>query len=138
LECRIKWPNDVWVDERKVAGVLIEARPPEWAVLGIGINVAVPADAFPEDLRWPATSVGKEVGVPAMLAALGDRLGRWVDAESDEVLQAFRARDALRGRSISWADGEGTAAGIDDQGDLLVTTADGEARLGAGEVQLEL
>ena len=41
VACAIKWPNDVWLDERKVAGVLIEARPPEWAVIGIGVNVAI-------------------------------------------------------------------------------------------------
>ena len=41
VECRVKWPNDVWIEERKVAGVLIEARPPDWAVIGVGLNVAI-------------------------------------------------------------------------------------------------
>ena len=43
----MKWPNDVWIEERKVAGVLIEARPPEWAVIGVGVNVAIADDEFP-------------------------------------------------------------------------------------------
>jgi BirA family biotin operon repressor/biotin-[acetyl-CoA-carboxylase] ligase len=137
-QCQIKWPNDVWIDERKVAGVLIEARPPEWAVIGVGINVAVPEGAFPEGLRWPATSVGGDVSVGDMRDALNAQLGRWVDAEPQEVLSAFRERDALCGRELSWEGGEGTASGIDDDGDLLVATADGEVRLGAGEVQLRL
>ena len=53
---RIKWPNDIWLGERKLAGILIEARPPDWAVIGIGINVSIPEDDFPAGLRWPATS----------------------------------------------------------------------------------
>ncbi len=58
VECAIKWPNDVWIDERKVAGVLIEARPPDWAVIGVGVNVAIEAGEFPRlaalagDLGW--------------------------------------------------------------------------------------
>ena len=68
--CAIKWPNDVWIDERKVAGVLIEARPPEWAVIGVGVNVAIADEDFPDDLRWPATSVGGGVTVGAVRDAL--------------------------------------------------------------------
>ena len=137
--CAIKWPNDVWIGERKVAGVLIEARPAEWAVIGVGVNVAIADDDFPADLRWPATSVGGGVGVETMLTALCEELGTWVDAPPEAVLAAFRDRDALRGRRISWADGEGTAAGIDDDGDLIVETGSGgRVALGAGEVQLEL
>ena len=55
---RVKWPNDVWLGERKLAGVLIEARPPDWAVIGVGLNLAIADDEFPADLRWPATSLG--------------------------------------------------------------------------------
>ncbi len=47
LECRVKWPNDVWSDGRKLAGVLIEAQPPSWAVIGVGLNVGVERDEFP-------------------------------------------------------------------------------------------
>ena len=45
--CEVKWPNDVWLDERKLAGVLIEARPPEWAVIGVGVNVSIAEDGVP-------------------------------------------------------------------------------------------
>ena len=49
VQCRVKWPNDVWVDGRKLAGILIEGRPQEgWAVLGIGLNVTTPE--FPPEL----------------------------------------------------------------------------------------
>ena len=65
----IKWPNDVWVGGRKVAGILVEGRPRDgWAVLGIGLNVATEAGEFPEDLRDTATSLraaGSPLATPA-------------------------------------------------------------------------
>jgi BirA family transcriptional regulator, biotin operon repressor / biotin---[acetyl-CoA-carboxylase] ligase len=151
VRCQVKWPNDIWVDERKVAGVLVEARPDEgWAVMGVGLNVAVPQEEFPPELRETATSLlptEAEGGVPAggapgvrrALAALNESLGRWVAASEDEVLAAFRARDALCGRRISWEGGEGLAEEIDERGHLVVETAAGErVALGAGEVHLAI
>jgi BirA family transcriptional regulator, biotin operon repressor / biotin---[acetyl-CoA-carboxylase] ligase len=145
LECRVKWPNDVWVDERKLAGVLIEARPPHWAVIGVGVNLAIADDEFPADLRWPAVSVGHGATPEAARIALSDALGRWVEAPPTRVLEEFAGRDALRGRPIGWTgagdmgEGAGTATGIDDDGNLLVETPSGErVALGSGEVSLAL
>jgi BirA family transcriptional regulator, biotin operon repressor / biotin---[acetyl-CoA-carboxylase] ligase len=144
VECRVKWPNDVWLSGRKVAGVLIEARPPDWAVIGVGVNVAIPEAEFPDDLRWPATSIGAGATVDGTRRALNGALGRWVEAPTGEVLEEFRRRDALTGREIGWEgtgarDGSGLAAGIDDDGNLLVRTPDGQLlALGAGEVSLRL
>lgn len=146
VECRVKWPNDVWLRERKLAGVLIEARPPDWAVIGVGLNLAVRDDEFPDDLRWPATSLGHGVEVDQALAALMESLGRWVAAEPDEVASAFAQRDALRGREVAWegagsahGSGLGRAGGIDERGNLIVETATGErVILGSGEVSLRL
>lgn len=144
VECRVKWPNDVWISERKVAGVLIEARPPDWAVIGVGVNLTIADDEFPSDLRWPATSVGHGASPDAARAALDAALERWVAAQAGDVLEEFARRDALRGREVSWSDaaptaaGSGTAAGVDERGYLLVETADGAVALGAGEVSLRL
>jgi BirA family biotin operon repressor/biotin-[acetyl-CoA-carboxylase] ligase len=144
LECRIKWPNDIWLEERKLAGVLIEARPPDWAVIGVGVNLAVADDQFPPDLRWPATSVGHDVTAAQAREALSAALGEWVVASEERVLDAFRARDALLDREIGWSGdgsdgGEGTARGVDARGNLVVELADGErVSLGAGEVSLRL
>ncbi len=144
-ECQVKWPNDVWIEERKVAGVLIEVRPPEWAVIGVGINLQVADEEFPADLRWPATSVGHGATTETARMALDAALGRWVEAEAERVVGEFGARDALRGREIGWegggdpASGSGVAAGIDADGNLLVRTGAGEpVALGAGEVSLRL
>ena len=58
IECQIKWPNDVWVEGRKLAGVLIEAKPQEgWAVIGVGLNLSIAPDEFPPDLRETAISL---------------------------------------------------------------------------------
>jgi BirA family biotin operon repressor/biotin-[acetyl-CoA-carboxylase] ligase len=137
--CAIKWPNDVWIEERKVAGVLIEARPPEWAVIGIGVNVAIEPDEFPADLRWPATSIGGEATLEATRRAVCAALDRWAPAPREEVIAAFRERDALAGRRVDWEDGSGTAQGVDDQGNLVVRLDDGGAvALGSGEVSLRV
>jgi len=142
LSCRVKWPNDVWIDGSKVAGVLIEAQPPDWAVIGIGINVAIEPDEFPPQLRWPATSVGRGATVPGILASLNEALSGWVVRPADETLASFRERDALQGREVAWAgagEGNGVARGIDDRGNLVVeTSGDGRVALGAGEVTLRV
>lgn len=139
-ECRVKWPNDVWIDGRKCAGILIEARPQDgWAVVGIGLNVGIERDEFPEELRETATSIGGGASVADALAALNEGLGKWTGADEAAVLGEFRRRDALKGRDLSWAGGAGRAVGIGDDGNLLVVTAGGErVSLGAGEVHLAL
>ena len=64
VRCEIKWPNDVWVDGRKLAGILVEARPTAgWAVVGIGLNVSTTEDEFPAELRETATSLRAAAGV---------------------------------------------------------------------------
>jgi BirA family transcriptional regulator, biotin operon repressor / biotin---[acetyl-CoA-carboxylase] ligase len=134
----VKWPNDVWLDGLKCAGVLIEARPQDgWAVIGVGLNVNVDPQKLPEELRGQSTSVGGRATVEAALEALNERLTVWAAAEPRAVRAAFGERDALRGREISWDGGSGVAEGIDESGNLLVSDADGNLRaLGAGEVQL--
>jgi BirA family transcriptional regulator, biotin operon repressor / biotin---[acetyl-CoA-carboxylase] ligase len=138
VSCAIKWPNDVWIEGRKCAGVLIEARPQDgWAVIGVGLNVAIEPDEFPEELRETATSLDADATVDAALEALNDSLTRWTRADPQEVLAAFRERDALRGQEVSWADGSGVANGVDERGNLIVETLDGERlALGAGEIHL--
>ena len=109
VRCQVKWPNDVWIDERKVAGVLIEARPDQgWAVIGVGLNVAVPEEGFPPELRAQATSLapteaeggvppGGAVAVNDVLRELNLALGRWVERSGEEVLGALpRPRRASR------------------------------------------
>ena len=139
-DAQVKWPNDVLVGGRKLAGVLVEARPQEgWAVLGIGVNVAVDPAELPPEVRDRAATLGRPRGAlePALdelLRALAARLAQ----PARDCLAALRARDALLDRPVRWAGGAGTGAGIDDGGALLVRRADGTlAALAAGEVHLE-
>jgi BirA family biotin operon repressor/biotin-[acetyl-CoA-carboxylase] ligase len=135
----IKWPNDVLIDGRKVSGVLVEARPQQgWAVLGIGINVALRIDQLPEELRDRAATMGLDpVDIEPTLVRLRELLDCWLAAPDDEVLAAVRALDALRGRAVRWDAGCGIGDGIDDAGRLLVSLGDGSrVALDAGEVHL--
>jgi BirA family transcriptional regulator, biotin operon repressor / biotin---[acetyl-CoA-carboxylase] ligase len=138
VEAAIKWPNDVWIERRKVAGILVEGRPQEgWAVLGLGVNVTT--HEFPPELAETATSLriaGVETSRDELLDELVRSLTSWLAAPHPDVLAAWRARDALKGERVRWPDGEGTADGIDDSGALLVQAANGPITLDAGEVHL--
>jgi BirA family biotin operon repressor/biotin-[acetyl-CoA-carboxylase] ligase len=137
---QIKWPNDVLIDSRKVAGILVEGRPQEdWAILGVGLNVAIAPDEFPSELQDTAASLN----LPASLieAVLQDLLAGLTECTvrpDQAILEAVRKRDALRGRPVSWTGGRGTAAGIDGEGRLIVETDAGRVALNSGEVHLRL
>lgn len=142
-DVRVKWPNDVVIvrgDElAKVAGILVEGRPQEgWAVLGIGVNVALAPEQLPPELRGVAASLGRaptdvEPLLDAVLRALAARLAE----PAAVVLDAWRALDALRGRDVTWAGGRGRADGVDGSGRLVVELeAGGRTTLDAGEVHL--
>jgi BirA family biotin operon repressor/biotin-[acetyl-CoA-carboxylase] ligase len=136
---QLKWPNDILIAGRKVAGILVEGRPQErWAVLGVGLNVALREADFPAELRGRAGTLGLEpAAIELVLAILLASLQRWLTAPAAAVLEAVRDRDALRGHRVRWSDGEGRAGGIDEGGRLLVQTADGRLlALEAGEVHL--
>ncbi|MEA2197084.1 MAG: BirA family transcriptional regulator [Solirubrobacteraceae bacterium] len=135
----IKWPNDVLLDGRKVAGILVEGRPQErWAVVGVGLNVAVAPSEFPPELADRAATLGLgPERIEPVLHELLARLERWVDADAETLLTEIRARDALLDRPVRWADGEGRGGGIDGDGRLIVITTDrGRVTLDAGEVHL--
>jgi len=137
IECRVKWPNDVQVEGRKLAGVLIEARPQDgWAVVGIGLNLAISPAEFPPELRETATSLDG-VAAARATAVLNRRLAEWIEADAETVLRGWRERDALKGREVAWDGGSGVADGVDDRGYLLVVTPGGDrVAVGAGEVHL--
>jgi BirA family biotin operon repressor/biotin-[acetyl-CoA-carboxylase] ligase len=135
----IKWPNDVLLGGRKVAGILAEGRPQEgWAVLGIGLNVAVREGDLPSELAGRAVGLGLEpADVEPLLASLLTALQLRLAQQPDAIVDAYRERDALLGRTVVWGQGEGVAAGIDGAGRLLVDRASGDrVALDAGEVHI--
>ena len=136
ISCAIKWPNDVQTGGRKLAGVLIEARPQDdWAVIGVGLNLTIEADEFLPELRRVATSLGEASPARARVA-LDSHLTRWIDADDEAILDAWGERDVLRGKEVSWEGGSGVARGVDNRGNLVVAIPGGPLTLNAGEVHL--
>jgi BirA family transcriptional regulator, biotin operon repressor / biotin---[acetyl-CoA-carboxylase] ligase len=124
----------------KLAGILVESRPQEgWAVLGIGVNVAVRVADLPAEVRARAASLQREAhAIEPLLAELLKALTRRLAEPPDTVLEAWRELDALLGREVTWSGGRGKAAGIDQAGRLLVNKTDSSESiaLDAGEVHL--
>jgi BirA family biotin operon repressor/biotin-[acetyl-CoA-carboxylase] ligase len=137
-QARVKWPNDVWLDGRKVAGILAETRNGSgWVVLGIGVNVALDPALLPPEVAAVAGTLGRpreaiEPTLQELLHALEHRLAQ----DPASVISDLRERDALRGRRVVHADGEGVAAGIDESGALLVQSGDRTIAVTTGEVRL--
>ena len=142
---QVKWPNDVWVDRHKVAGVLVEGASlgdqPEPLVIGIGINVNRPA--FPDDLPQPATSLarllGHEVDRTAVLVALLERLELWLDRHlafgAGPAIAALAPRLAMRGERARCDDVEGVVEGVDPAGGLVLRTPTGPRTCVAGTLR---
>jgi len=155
LVAAIKWPNDLIVDRRKIAGILAEGivRPspdsgsPRVAsvVLGYGINVST--SSFPPELGDRASSIEGELGRPIdraqlcaeTLATLAARYADLLAGRFDAILDAWHVRSpGSRGARVQWETPggarDGVTAGVDEMGALLVRTAAGMERLVAGEV----
>jgi BirA family biotin operon repressor/biotin-[acetyl-CoA-carboxylase] ligase len=143
-DARIKWPNDIVVARgavlAKLAGILVEGRPQEgWAVLGIGLNAAVRIEDLPPELRDSAATLAlPPEAIEPLLAELLAALHRRLSEPAAQILEAWRVRDAMRGREVSWSTGRGRAEGVDGSGRLVVGLPDGgRTALDAGEVHLE-
>ena len=150
LETCVKWPNDVHVGSRKLAGILAEAGSSGGAVnhvvLGFGINIR--RAAYPPDVAARATSIERELGrevdrglvLAECLAALSNQYGMLQSGAVDGVITAWRKRAALHmGRVVEWdVDGgsrQGCAKDIDATGALLVRVDDQIVRVVSGEVR---
>ena len=140
----LKWPNDVWYDGRKIAGVLAHATA-DALVVGIGVNVSQAAADFPADLGDRATSLlrsGHVVDRLALLVRLGVELERVADPAARAAgLDEWRSRAVMLGREVEVREAgrapfRGRADALADDGALLVRTAYGQQRILAGEVSL--
>jgi BirA family biotin operon repressor/biotin-[acetyl-CoA-carboxylase] ligase len=145
VEAGVKWPNDVWVSGRKVAGVLCESAG-RMLVVGAGVNVRQRDRDFPPELRGRAgsleTASGRAVSRSALATALLTEARRLLDRpvlRLDEALQReLASRDVLRGRPVRVAGTAGQGAGFDALGRLQVETRPGVVEsVVAGHVELE-
>jgi BirA family transcriptional regulator, biotin operon repressor / biotin---[acetyl-CoA-carboxylase] ligase len=144
LEALVKWPNDVLVEGRKIAGILLEGRDGA-VVCGIGINVNQLESALPAQARTPAASLRTLTGrehdralvLVELLARLEENYDAWLAAGLVSLAPDLDARDALRGREVSVGDIVGTAAGIAPDGRLRIARADSTVTLVAsGEIEV--
>jgi len=146
-EVRLKWPNDVFVQGRKVCGVLVEIPPdvPQMLVLGVGVNVNNSVENAPADLIGSAIALSDAAGrwlpLATVLTRVLDRLSHllsWIGSRDEELLRRWRQRCLLTRRHIqmdlSTHRLTGVCQGIDDQGALLVQTMAGIERCFGGVV----
>ena len=147
VACRLKWPNDVWIDGRKVAGVLVTARTGaaglEHSVVGVGINVNVPPTEVIDGATSLLTATGHLHDRERLLTVLLERLGTgyqaFVVAGGRPDLRAWRSRSALVDERVTITVGDdhrhGTFRGVDDDGALLLEVDDRRVeRVVAGEL----
>ncbi|MDA8433147.1 MAG: biotin--[acetyl-CoA-carboxylase] ligase [Nitrospiraceae bacterium] len=151
LEVRVKWPNDLMVNNRKIGGILSELRfgsgRPGRAVIGIGINVNSEAGDFPEELREVATSVRVETGdmgsregiIIEVLKQLEAWHGRLMAEGGTPVLKEWKRLSSTLGKKVRVALADevvsGIAEAIDEGGMLIVRPRSGESRrISAGDV----
>jgi BirA family biotin operon repressor/biotin-[acetyl-CoA-carboxylase] ligase len=150
----LKWPNDIWLCERKAGGIIAEAVTDAtqrllYVLLGIGLNLNLAWNDIPIELRGKATSVlittGRECDRVQLAATLFDALGVRYNAAQERGFSAVRTRYeryfALNGRRVTVIDGRTTSAGvvrgIDDDGALLLDTGNGLSRILTGDVSVE-
>jgi BirA family biotin operon repressor/biotin-[acetyl-CoA-carboxylase] ligase len=144
LASDLKWPNDLMVGKRKLAGILAEGiaigSPEQSVIIGVGVNLR-PA-AYPSDVAARATSLEGELGravdrdslLAAILDALAARIGG-LDQNAGDILHAWRAASpTAAGTRVEWDGHRGVTAGIDEAGALLVKTPTGIERVIAGEL----
>jgi BirA family biotin operon repressor/biotin-[acetyl-CoA-carboxylase] ligase len=145
---RLKWPNDVQIDGKKIAGVLVEGqiRGDHLQSLIVGVGVNVRTERFPDDFAAHATSL-RALASPdldrASLAAeviggVGGATDLFVRSGLGPFLDELSRRDALLGRPVEVGSARGVGAGIDPEGRLLVRGEDGVIqRVVSGEVRAE-
>ena len=152
LNPQIKWVNDVYLNEKKVCGILTEASVDfengglNWAVLGIGINIAVPEEGFPEEIRSIAGAIFDgpcpvEMRSRISAAVINRFFALYKNLGSNAFIESYRSHSFLTGRAITFSLGEetyrGVVTGISDEAHLLVRLDSGEERaFSAGEVQI--
>jgi BirA family biotin operon repressor/biotin-[acetyl-CoA-carboxylase] ligase len=145
----LKWPNDLLITGKKCGGILCETGPLPGAgistgilvILGVGLNVTTPTAAFPESLRPMATSLlaatgreyDKETILYAVLAQIDAAIARLETGEIDAVLEQWRARDVLLGKTLSWVNPAGRvvtgrALGIDRHGQYHIRDSHGRVQ----------
>jgi BirA family biotin operon repressor/biotin-[acetyl-CoA-carboxylase] ligase len=132
---RVKWPNDVWIGDRKIAGILVEAqtRGGELSSIVVGVGVNVAGRSLPDEIASIATSLVLEEGTALdrgriaaeLVVGIVEAITRFEREGLAPFLAELRSKDALFGHAVRANDVDGVAEGIDDEGRLLVRSDEG-------------
>ncbi|WP_417913728.1 biotin--[acetyl-CoA-carboxylase] ligase [Candidatus Electronema sp. JM] len=148
VQPQLKWPNDLYLSDRKLGGILTESGPlraglPEFVVIGVGINIAAPPEDFPPELRdkiITLSEAGAVVSPAALLPLLVNELRaapERLKADKAAVLAAWRSLDYLRGRRLEYGAIPAVGAGLAEDGRYVILDASGREHLvTAGEIRL--
>ena len=142
----IKWVNDVYLEGKKICGILseatldIESGTVDSVVVGIGVNLTT--DDFPEELKEKAGSIGEPVARNRIAAEIITQLYRCLDRSREENLAAYKAHSLVLGKEVYYIKNNeprsGKAIDIDDKGQLIVITENGQDVLNSGEISVKL
>ncbi|MFL6692408.1 MAG: biotin--[acetyl-CoA-carboxylase] ligase, partial [Ramlibacter sp.] len=144
-DVQLKWPNDLWVADAKLGGILIETAPADrqarYAIVGVGLNFrprgAEGLSTQPAWLQQLRPDLDAGTALLAIVPALAATLKRFQAEGFSSFQRAFARRDALKGREVRLSDGRtGLAQGVDGQGALLVHTAAGPLAITSSEVSV--
>ena len=151
VDVRLKWPNDLYLHDRKLAGILTESGPvfpgsgPEYLVVGVGLNLTTKCSLFPSDLRNRVISLyhhtmrlDRKQFLQTSVDAVLDAVGQLV-LERNELLDNWRSLDYLQGRDLEFAGPDGvlraTAIGLADDGRYCIRERSGlEHSIVAGDL----
>ncbi|MCI5166883.1 MAG: biotin--[acetyl-CoA-carboxylase] ligase [Candidatus Electrothrix sp. GM3_4] len=150
----MKWPNDLYLHERKLAGILTESGPirsgqAEFVVIGVGLNVTTTPEQFPPELRQKCISLAADISGPASCPQVETLLPLLVNAlhrasqrlgeDKEELLAEWRVFDYLRGRQLHYVQHEkeilATGIGLAEDGQYIILDCQGiEHRVTAGDL----
>ncbi|HWR59097.1 MAG TPA: biotin--[acetyl-CoA-carboxylase] ligase [Thermodesulfovibrionales bacterium] len=151
LPVDLKWPNDLMVSNKKIGGILTEVKSNAgkifFAAMGIGINVNVPMEAFSQDVRGIATSIGNETArehsLEPLIAGILNEIDTWTDILAEDggesVVNEWRRSTTMLGKSVRVSLGDesltGIAEDVDEQGMLILRLPSGISRkINAGDL----
>ena len=142
----IKWVNDVYLEGKKICGILseatldIESSTVDSVVVGIGVNLTT--DKFPEEIREKAGSIGEPIARNQIAAEILTQLYRCLDRSREENLADYRAHSLVLGKEVHYISNNesrsGKATDIDEKGQLIVITENGREVLNSGEISVKL
>lgn len=141
----VKWPNDLWIEGKKAAGILVESRisgnRPEYFVIGVGINMITPPEGHPHDRHYLFSEGRPYVREEFLALLMGSMEADFHEKTSlKEFYPAWDRYDMLKNKKVRVITGQGTwegiARGIDKKGDLLVEREGKLQKVTSGEVSI--